>query len=285
VVHRLVKAGAATNRFYPAHRATPSDWAKPEEGDTSDASFMLYNMFIVHRITGLMLAPGGTADHVQVERPMLAEAEATGLSAAELRERGNWLVQSKEWAQACRAYSLSLVLALKRLGSAADRMEAAKVAANRSFVYLKMAKESQMADPLAANALEENAALMLHVAEAKERRSGGMYEDFITPPDLMQLLGEGTMEEAVEAGRLEPWRMFAVLAFADADRANTLAPQWSKPIARQAEAARFLATQSARRGDEHGLSAMSTLSGSTRRRRPGSNHPLPRRRTRTSTGT
>jgi hypothetical protein len=136
-------------------------------------------------------------------------------------------------------------------------MEAAKAATNRSFVYLQMAKESLLADPLAAKGVEENAALMMRVSEAKAR--GGRGEAPAPPPDLMERLRGGTVAEAVAAGRLEQWRMYGVLAYADVDRVDTWAHHWSKPIARQAEAARFLATQRARGGDEHGLKVMSGL--------------------------
>jgi hypothetical protein len=76
----------------------------------------------------------------------------------------------------------------------------------------------------------------------------------------MTVLGGATLAEPAAEGRLERWRMNAVLAYADADRAGKLAPHWVKPIARQAEAARFLATQRAREGDEHGLSVMGSFS-------------------------
>jgi hypothetical protein len=272
VIHRLVRAGATKNRFYPAHAATPSDWAAPEDtGGQPDAdSIMHYRLFLVYRQTGLMLAPEGAAPHVQIERPRLAEAEATGLSPAQLRERGNQLVRSRKWQEALAECSLSLVLSLQRLRSVEQgmeedgmedaEMEAAKAANNRSFVCLQMAKDLLVGNSDAADLMAVYAEGMQRVADAKARVPGDMNsERFATPLDLMQRLRGGTMAQAVEAGRLEPWRMYAVLAFADAGRAVILAPHWIKPKARQGEATRFLATQSARAGDEHGLKVMSDL--------------------------
>lgn len=255
-----MNAGAYTFVYYPAHGATPSDWAKPNDGDGPDPSTarMTYNMFVMYRLLGVVMATPGAPAHAQIEQPLLAEAEVTGLSPAVLRERGNRLVQNKDWAAASVAYSLSLVLSLKRLGSAAEKMEAAKAATNRSFVHLQMAKE-MVKHPDAVRRLEENAAVMQLVKEAKERGTGCMGEGPTTCPDLMQVLRGATLAQAVEEGRLEPWRMYAILAFVDADRADMLAPDWAKPLARQAEAARFLATQCAREGNEHGLGTMGSF--------------------------
>lgn len=263
MVHRLVNAGALTNRFYAAHGLIPSDWAQPDffSAAPNPDSILLYNYFVIHRLTGVKItASGDPIAHVQVERSMLAEAEATGLSPAALRERGNQHTRSEDWVNASHAYSLALVLCMQSLDSAAVRLEAAKAAANRSFAHLKLAKLTLDRDPVAAGILEKNARLMLRVAEAKARGTGRMGERFLTSPDLMARLRGGTLlQAATPPRRIEPWRMFAILAFADADRADVLALHWAKPIAREAEAARFLATQSAREGEEHGLRVMGGL--------------------------
>jgi hypothetical protein len=258
MVFRLLNDGADTTRFYPAHAKTPSDWAEPRSHEPSDGPWHLpYTLFTVYRLTGLMLSPD--VPPLEVERSMLGEAEETGLSPAALQERGNRLVQTGEWEEARHAFSLSLVLSLQRLGSAAGKMEAAKAASNRSFAHLKMAKEALLADPLAAATFQQNARLMERITVAKARGPGGTSEALATPPDMVRRLRGVTMEEAVAAGRLEPWRMWAVLALADGAHAETLAPQWTKPLARQAEVAHFLATQSAREGDDHGLQVLSNL--------------------------
>jgi hypothetical protein len=223
---------------------------------------VLYSVFTLHRVTGLVMMSESAPAHVQIEQPLLAEAEATGMSAAALRERGNALVGSKEWAAASVAYSLSLALSLKRVETPSEKMEAAKALANRSFVQLQLAKKTVTSDPEAIQAVEMNAAVRLLIAEAKARGTGRMGDSLSLPPDLMEFLRGATLAEAAAEGRLEPWRMNAVLAFADADRSDHLAPHWAKPVRRQAEAARFLATQSAREGDGHALSVMGGLATS-----------------------
>jgi hypothetical protein len=223
---------------------------------------MIHNVFILYRITGLIMTVKAAPAHVEIERPMLAGAQATGLSHAALRERGNALVQRKDWKAASVAYSLSVVLSFERVETPDVKMEAAKALANRSFVHLQLAKAMVTSDPEAIQAVETNAAVRLMVAEAKARGTGRMGDGPVPPPDLMEVLRGATLVEAVAQGRLEPWRMHAVVAFADANRADHLAPQWAKPIGRQAEAARFLAMQSAREGDGHGLSAMAGLATS-----------------------
>jgi hypothetical protein len=190
---------------------------------------------------------------------MLAEAKATGLSAAALREIGNGHVRNKKWADAFVAYSHALGVAHQRPESADEGLEAAKAATNRAFVNLQLAKELVATDE-AAMAIERNAGVMQQVADAKARGTGGIGEGPTPRPDLMAVLGGATLAEAAAEGRLERWRMHAALAFVDAYRHDGLAPGWATPMARQAEAARFLATQCAREGDFHGLNVMGDLS-------------------------
>jgi hypothetical protein len=181
-------------------------------------------MFVAYRLTGLGPMDDGSPlpDHPQIEKPMLAEAEATGLSAAALREMGNGHVRNKNWADAAVAYSHALVVALKRLETPDDYAEAAKAATNRSFVHLQVAKELVATDE-AAMAMQANAGVVQQVADAKERGTGGMSEGLTPRPDLMAVLGGATLAEAAAEGRLERWRMHAVLAFADARRVEGLA--------------------------------------------------------------
>jgi hypothetical protein len=174
----MLEAGVCTSAYYPAHGATPSDWARPLPHEVMDERDMgtartMYIIFIMYRLTGLVDMSGGFSDHVKIEKPMLAEAEATGLSAAALREIGNGHVRNKKWADASVAYSHALALALKRPESADERMEAAKAATNRSFVHSQLAKQLVATDE-AAMAIEKNARVMKLVADAKERGTGGI---------------------------------------------------------------------------------------------------------------
>jgi hypothetical protein len=57
VVLRLLDAGACTSTFYPAHGATPSDWAQPlseEKRDINNSATDLYTIFVTYRLTGLV---------------------------------------------------------------------------------------------------------------------------------------------------------------------------------------------------------------------------------------
>jgi hypothetical protein len=233
---RLLDAGACTFVYYPVHGATPSDWARPLPDETQppldetralsdqmrplfsqmhyliDTPKFLYAIFITYRLTGPVMMSGRFPDYVQIEKSMLAEAEATGLSAAALREIGNGHVRYKKWVDAAVAYSHALVVALKRPESADEKMEAAKAAINRSFVNLQMAKELVTADE-AAMAIERNAKVMQLVADAKARGTGGMGEGLTPCPDLMDVLRGATLAEAAAEGRLERWRMLAIMAF------------------------------------------------------------------------